>query len=90
MNASVVPVAWRLPSPVFGVKLADLFKDLAVYVGVIGWFVGVAMNLAGSVQNPVQVGWFLSVRPGWLLSLTELGLLDPTLTDVLPDLSLSL
>ena len=46
----------------FGVELADLFKDPAVYVGVIGWFIGVAMNLAGSVQYPVQVGWFISIH----------------------------
>jgi hypothetical protein len=35
---------------VFGVKLAGLFKDPTTSVGVIGWFIGGAMNLAGPIQ----------------------------------------
>ena len=31
----------------FGVELAGLFEDPAVSVGMISWFVGVAVNLAG-------------------------------------------
>ena len=38
---------------VFGVELAGLFKDPAVSVSMISWFIGVAMNLAGLVQYPV-------------------------------------
>ena len=76
VNLSVIPVAWRLPSPVFDIELAGLFKDPTVSVGVIGWFIRVAMNLEGSVQNPVQVGWFISVRPRWLLLLTGLGVAE--------------
>ena len=38
---------------VFGVELAGLFKDPAVFVGMMSWFIGMAMNLAGSVQYPV-------------------------------------
>ena len=41
----------RRPLPlVFGIKLAGLFKDLIASVGMIGWFIGGAMNLAGPVQ----------------------------------------
>ena len=50
MNLSVVPVAWRPPPLVFGVELAGLLEDPTTYVGVISWFIGVAMNLAGLIQ----------------------------------------
>ena len=53
LHLSVVPVAWRPLPLVFGVELAGLFKDLAVSVSMISWFIGVAVNLAGSVQYPV-------------------------------------
>ena len=76
VNLSVIPIAWRLPSPVFGIELAGLFKDPAVSVGMISWFIGWAMNLAGSVQYPVQVGWFVSIHLEWLLPLTELGVAE--------------
>ena len=50
VNLSVIPVALRPPPLVFGVELAGLFKDPAVSVGMISWFIGVAMNLVGPVQ----------------------------------------
>ena len=50
---SVVPIAWRPPPLVFGVELAGLLEDPTVYVGMISWFIGVAVNLAGSVQYAV-------------------------------------
>ena len=53
VNLSVIHVAWQLPPLVFGVELAGLFKDPAVSVSMVSWFIGVAMNLAGSVQYPV-------------------------------------
>ena len=53
VNLSVVPIAWRPPPLVFGVELAGLLEDPTASVGMIGWFIGVAMNLAGSVQYPV-------------------------------------
>ena len=53
VNLSVVPVAWRPLPLVFGVERAGLFKDPAVSVSMISWFIGVAVNLAGSVQYPV-------------------------------------
>ena len=60
----------------FSVELVGLFKDPAVSVGMISWFIGVAMNLAGSVQYPVQVGWFILIRLEWLLSLIGLGIAE--------------
>ena len=53
VRLSVVPVAWRPPPLVFGVELAGLLQDPAVSVGMISWFIGVAVNLAGSVQYSV-------------------------------------
>ena len=47
------PVAWWPPPLVFGVGLAGLLKDPTVSVSMISWFIGVAVNLAGSVQYPV-------------------------------------
>ena len=52
-NLSVVPVAWRPPPLVFGVELAGLLEDPTASVGMISWFIGVAVNLARSVQYPV-------------------------------------
>ena len=46
----VIVVTRRPLHLVFGIKLADLFKDPTASVGVIGWFNGGAMNLAGSIQ----------------------------------------
>ena len=69
----VVPIARRPPPLVFGIELAGLLEDPTAYVGMISWFIGVAMNLAGSVQYPVQVGWFVAIRFEWLLPLTGLG-----------------
>ena len=74
VNLCVLPIAWQPPSPVFGVELAGLLKDPTVSVSMIGWFIGVAMNLAGSVQYPVQVGWFVAIRLEWLLPLSGLGI----------------
>ena len=53
VNLSVVPIAWRPPPLVFGVELAGLLEDPTTSVGMISWFIGVAVTLAGSVQYPV-------------------------------------
>ena len=50
MSRSVVPIAWRPPALVFGIELTGLLEDPTVSVGMISWFIGVAMNLAGSIQ----------------------------------------
>ena len=56
---------------IFGVYFADLFKDPAVSVGVVGWLVWGAMNLARALQYTVQIGRYLIVALEWLLPLTE-------------------
>ena len=38
---------------VFGIDLVGLLEDPTASIGVISWFIGVAMNLVGSVQYPV-------------------------------------
>ena len=49
----VVAITGRPPPLVFGVELAGLLEDPTTSVGMISWFIGVAVNLAGSVQYPV-------------------------------------
>ena len=58
---------------VFGVYFAGLFKDPVVSVGVVGWLVRGAMNLARALQYTVQTGWSLIVSFERLLPLTGLG-----------------
>ena len=72
----VIAVTGRPLPLVFGIKLAALSKDPTAYVGVIGWFNGGAMNLAGPIQYLVQVGWFVLIRLEWLLPLTGLGVAE--------------
>ena len=43
----IVPIAGRPPPLVFGVELAGLLEDPTASVGMIIWFIGVAVNLAG-------------------------------------------
>ena len=58
---------------VFGIYLTDLFKDPTTYVGMIGWFIGGAVDLTWTIQYSVQARWALIVSFIWLLPLTELG-----------------
>ena len=53
VNLFIVAITGRPPPLVFGVELAGLLEDPTVSVGMISWFIGVAVNLAGSVQYPV-------------------------------------
>ena len=46
----IIAIARRPPLLVFGVELADLLEDPTTSVGMISWFIGVAMNLAGPIQ----------------------------------------
>ena len=55
---------------VFGVYFAGLFEHPAVSVGVVGWLVRGAMNLARALQYMVQTGQSLIVTLEWLLPLT--------------------
>ena len=54
---------------VFGIQLASLLEHPAFSVGVIGWLIGGAMNLAGPIEYSVQTGWTISVSFERLLSL---------------------
>ena len=45
----VVAITWRPPTLVFGLELAGLLEDPTASVGMISWFSGAAVNLAGSV-----------------------------------------
>ena len=57
----------------FGVELVGLFKDPKVSVGVIGRFIGGAMNLARPIKYSVQTGWTIFISFEWLLPLTGFG-----------------
>ena len=46
----IVAIAGRPLPLVFDVELAGLFEDPTTSIGVIGWFIVIAMNLAGSIQ----------------------------------------
>ena len=55
---------------VFSIYFAGLFEYPVVSVGVVGWLVRGAMNLARALQYTVQTGWSLIVSFEWLLPLT--------------------
>ena len=42
---------------VFGIQLAVLFEHPAFSVGVVGWFIGGAVNLTRMIEYAVQDGW---------------------------------
>ena len=69
----VVVLAGRPFPLVFGVELAGLFKHPTVFVGVIGRFIGGAMNLEGLIKYSVQTGWTIFVSFEWILPLTGFG-----------------
>ena len=54
---------------VFGIYFAGLFEYPAVSVGVVGWLVRGAMNLAQALQYTVHTGRSLIVTLEWLLPL---------------------
>ena len=41
---------------VFGIQLAGLFEHPAFSVGVVGWFIGGAVNLTRAIEYAVQTG----------------------------------
>ena len=57
---------------VFGIQLAGLFEHPAFSVGVIGWFIGGAMNLTRAIEYVVQTGRARTVSFERLLPLTGL------------------
>ena len=58
---------------VFGIQLADLFEHPAFSVGVVGWFIGGAVNLTRAIEYAVQTGRPRIVSFEWLFPLTGFG-----------------
>ena len=52
----VLVVAMQPLFLVFGIQLAGLFEHPAFSVGVVGWFIGGAVNLARTIEYAVQAG----------------------------------
>ena len=50
VNIFVISITGRPFPLVFGVELADLLEDPTTSIGMISWFIGVAMNLAAPTQ----------------------------------------
>ena len=50
-----------------------MLKNPAIFVGMVGWFVWGAMDLARTVEYAVQAGWSLIVSLVRFLSLARLG-----------------
>ena len=60
-SRSVVFVTRWPPPLMISVKLAYLLEDPTVLVRMIGWPIGVTVNLTRSVQYPVKGGWSILV-----------------------------
>ena len=52
----VIAVTGRPLPLVFGIKLLGLFKDPTTSVGMIGRFIGGAVDLTWSIEDSVQAG----------------------------------
>ena len=57
---------------VFGIYLTGLFEHPAVSIGVVGWLVWGAMNLARALQYAAQTGRSLIISYEWLFPLSGL------------------
>ena len=57
---------------VFGIQLAGLFEHPTFSVGVVGWFIGGALNLTRAIEYAVQTRRARIVSFEWLFSLTGL------------------
>ena len=57
---------------VFGIQLAGLFEHPAFSVGVVGWFIGGAVNLTRAIEYAVQTGRARIISFKWLFPLTGL------------------
>ena len=55
---------------VFGIQLAGLFEHPAFSVGVVGWFIGGAVNLTRTIEYAVQAGRSRIASFEWLFPLT--------------------
>ena len=58
---------------VFGIQLASLFKHPSFSVGVVSWFIGVAVNLTRAIEYAVQTGRARIVSFESFFPLTGLG-----------------
>ena len=58
---------------VFGIQLAGMFEYPTFSVGVVGWFIGGAVNLTRAIEYAVQTGWARIVSFEWLFPLAGLG-----------------
>ena len=58
---------------VFGIKLAGLFEHPTFSVGVVGWFIGGAVNFTRVIEYVLQTGRARIVSFEWLPPLTGLG-----------------
>ena len=56
---------------VFGIQLAGLFEHPAFSVGVVGWFIGGAVNLTQAIEYAVQTGRAQIVSFEWLFPLSR-------------------
>ena len=67
----LVVVAMRPLFLVFGIQLFGLFKHLAFSVGVVGWFIGGAVNLTRAIEYAVQAGRARIASFEWIFPLTR-------------------
>ena len=66
---------------IFSIQLAGLFEHPTFSVGVVGWFIGGAVNLTRAIKYAVQTGRARIASFERLFPLTGLEPLNPTLTD---------
>ena len=66
----LVVVAMQPLFLVFSIQLAGLFEYPTFSVGMVGWFIGGAMNLARAIEYAVQTGQAPIVSFKWLFPLT--------------------
>ena len=57
---------------VLGIQLASLFEHPTFSIGVVGWFIGGAVNLTRAIEYAVQTGRARIVSFEWLFPLTGL------------------
>ena len=55
---------------VFGIQLASLFKHPAFPIGVVGWFIGGAVNLTLAIKYVVQPGRAWTFYFEWIFPLS--------------------
>ena len=69
----LVVITMRCLFLVFGIQFTGLFEHPAFSVGVVGWFIGGAVNLTRAIKYAVQTGWARIVSFEWLFPLAGLG-----------------